>query len=391
MNRGLAALLGAQFLTAFADNAILFTAIAIVLQHPATPSWYISALQSAFLVAFVVLAPWTGALADRRPKAEVLLIGNLLKGAGTLLFWLGVEPILAYGLVGMGAALYSPAKYGILPEMVPHGELVKANGWVEGSTIVAIIAGTVIGARLADHSIGIALLATAACYGASLAMTAMIPRIAPSHRSAGGVAPFLHMTRTLLASSRARFAMLGTSLFWAVSAVLRLALVAWAPLVLHTAGSADIADLILALALGLVAGSVLVPSLIPIERLHRARLAAYAMSVGVVLLSLTESVWPARAALGAIGLAGGLFVVPVNAALQEIGHRTVGSGGVVAAQNGFENLAMMVAVGLYAGLGALGVSPTMAILGTGLLTAVVTGLVSWHLPGDGPPTRDHAS
>lgn len=383
MNRGLYSLLVAQFLTAFADNAILFIAIAMILNAPGTGSWYIPALQSAFLVAFVVLAPWVGPFADSRPKAMVLMIGNLLKGIGAILILFGLEPLFAYTLVGVGAAVYGPAKYGILPEMLPHDRLVQANSWIEGSTIVAIIAGTVIGARVADFSVTAALLLVVACYGLSLAATFLIPRIAPRHAGEGrGVRHFVEMMRSLFATSRARFVMLGTSLFWAAAVVLRLLLVAWAPVVLLTRNTADIADLTLALAIGIVIGAILVPRLIPIERLRRARLAAYAMGLFILALSQIEAVWPARAILVLVGVTGGLFMVPVNAALQEIGHQTIGSGGAVALQNFFENVAMLTTVGLYTFASANGAPPVASIITVGFLVLIATFLVSWHLPPD---------
>lgn len=387
MNRGLYALLAAQFLTAFADNAILFTAIAMVLKTPDAAPWYVPALQSAFLVAFVVLAPWVGPFADSRPKAVVLMVGNVLKGAGALLILIGIDPLYAYALVGVGAAVYGPAKYGILPEMLPHDRLVQANSWIEGSTIVAIIAGTVVGARAADASVHTALLLIVACYILSLAATFVIPRTAPTHvGEGGGIRHFLRMMRSLFASSRARFAMLGTSLFWAAAAVLRLLLVAWAPVVLLTRNTADIADLTLALAIGIVIGAILVPRLIPIERLRRARLAAYAMGVFILVLSQIDAVWPARLMLVLIGVTGGLFMVPINAALQEIGHQTIGSGGAVALQNFFENVAMLATVGLYTLAAANGAPPVGSILTVGFLVLIATFLVSWHLPPD-PRTK----
>lgn len=383
MNRGLYALLVAQFLTAFADNAILFTAVAMVLNAADTAAWYIPALQSAFLVAFVVLAPWVGAFADSRPKAVVLMLGNVCKAAGALLILIGVEPLLAYALVGVGAAVYGPAKYGILPEMLPHARLVQANSWIEGSTIVAIIAGTVVGARVADASIPTALVLIIVCYGLSLAATSLIPRIMPRHAGEGrGLRHFIGMMRVLFATSRARFVMLGTSLFWAAAAVLRLLLVAWAPVVLLTRNTADIADLTLALAIGIVIGAVLVPRLIPIERLRRARLAAYAMGGFILLLSQVEAAWPARVILVFIGITGGLFMVPVNAALQEIGHRTIGSGGAVALQNFFENTAMLATVGLYTIAAAHGAPPVGSVITVGGLVLVATAWVSWRLPPD---------
>ncbi|HEX9628099.1 MAG TPA: lysophospholipid transporter LplT [Acidiferrobacterales bacterium] len=383
MNRGVYALLGAQFLSAFADNAILFTAIAMVLQQGRADDWYVPALQSAFLVAFVLLAPWVGPFADRRPKRSVLIIGNGLKASGALLMLAGIEPIAAYALVGVGAAVYGPAKYGILPEMVGHHQLVRANGLIEGSTIVAIVAGTVVGATVADQSLSVALMMVSLCFVLSIAVTLLIPYTDP--RCTGerpGIRHFLDMMRRLFAGHRARFAMLGSSLFWASAAVLRLLLVAWAPLVLMTRSAADIAELTLALAAGIVVGAVLVPRLIPIERLRRARLAAYAMGWCILLFSLTESLWPARMALVAIGLCGGLFMVPVNAALQEIGHKTIGSGGAVALQNFFENLAMLAAVGAYTLAAARGVSPVTALVVVGVLVLIATTAVSWQLPPD---------
>jgi LPLT family lysophospholipid transporter-like MFS transporter len=382
VKRGVVVLLGAQFLTALADNAILFTAIAMLIAAP-RGAWYVPALQAAFLVAFVGLAPWVGPFADRWSKSRVLLAGNVLKAAGAGLMFAGVEPIVAYALVGVGAAVYGPAKYGILPELVGHDALVRANGLVEGSTIVAIVLGTVVGARVADHSVALALALVMGCYVTSAAVTLALPRLPPAEATAAaGIASFLGRMATLLAVARARFSMLGNSLFWASAAVLRLLLVAWAPLVLATASASEVADLTLFLALGIVAGALLAPRLVPIERLRRARLAAYAMGGAILVFSLTAEVWSARAVLVAIGLCGGLFLVPINAALQDIGHRSVGSGRAVALQSFFENLAMLVGVGLYTGAVSLGATPVPTIVVVGVLVLIATTLVSWRLPPD---------
>ena len=136
MNRNLYILLLAQFLSAFADNAILFTVIAMIMETATAAAWYIPALQASFLVAFVLLAPWVGPFADARPKASVLVSANVVKAIGAGLLLINLEPLFAYAMIGVGAAMYSPAKYGILPELVAHEKLVKANGWIEGSTIV---------------------------------------------------------------------------------------------------------------------------------------------------------------------------------------------------------------------------------------------------------------
>lgn len=382
MKRGVYVLLGAQFLSAFADNAVLFTAIAMLLEAP-RGEWYVPALQSAFLVAFVLLAPWVGPFADRRRKPQVLLLGNVLKATGVALMLVGVEPIVAYALVGIGAAIYGPAKYGILPEMVDHNALVRANGLIEGSTIVAIIGGTMVGAHIADYSITIALYVAMACYGASAAATFWLPKVNPAHSGKTlGLRHFTHMMRALFISDRARFAMLGTSLFWAAAAVLRLLLVAWAPLVLATQNAADVAALTLFLAIGISIGAFVVPKLIPIERLRRARLAAYAMGLCILVLSQADGLWSARLALIAIGICGGMFMVPMNAALQEIGHKSIGSGGAVALQNFFENLAMLLSVGLYAGATKFGAAPVASIVAVGTLVVIATFIVSWRLPPD---------
>ncbi len=392
MNRGVYILLFAQFLSAFADNAILFTAIAMVLQS-AHAAWYVPLLQSGFLVAFVLLAPWVGPFADRNSKPTVLMIGNGLKAMGAALMLMNVEPILAYALVGVGAAVYGPAKYGILPEIVGHQDLVRANALIEGSTIVAIIAGTVIGAAVADSSIRWALGLAMLCYFLSLAAAWWLPKIAPQHtRDPLGLRHFIGMMRELFESDRARFTMLGTSLFWSASAVLRLLLVAWAPVVLLMHNASEVAQLTLFLAIGIVIGALLVPRLIPIERLRRARLAAYFMGLGILFFSQTQSLWPARGMLIVIGISGGLFMVPINAALQEIGHKTIGSGGAVALQNFFENLAMLASVGLYTAAVKLGAPPVTSIVTVGGLVLIATFFVSRHLPPDAAKgTRSAAS
>lgn len=383
MSRAVYVLLGAQFLSALADNAILFAAYAMLI-HTQRGAWYVSALQAAFLVAFVVLAPWVGSFADSRPKPRVLLIGSALKAAGAAAMLAGLEPIAAYALVGVGAAVYGPAKYGVLPEIVPHASLVRANGLIEGSTIVAIIVGTVAGGRLADRSVTLALGAIVACYVASAGVTLLLPRLAAAGRGhAAGPRDFGRMMRAMFATARARFAMLGNSLFWASAAVLRLLLLAWAPAVLATRDASSVADLTLPLALGIVAGALAVPQLIPIEKLRRARLAAYAMGLAILAFSLVGTIRPAYAVLVAIGVCGGLFMVPMNAALQEIGHKSVGSGGAVALQSFFENLAMLAAVGAYTvSSAAFGDQPVASIVVVGALVLVATSVVSWHLPPD---------
>ena len=386
MNRPVYTLLLAQFLTAFADNAILFAAFAMITQSGGHGTWYQPALQASFLVAFVLLAPWVGRFADEHAKGRVLTWGNALKASGALLLLLGIEPLLAYGIVGIGAAVYGPAKYGILPDLVRHDRLVKANGMVEGSTIVAIVLGAVIGAKVADHSIGWALAMVTGSYLVSLAATLFIPKTASKARDTRpAIGQFIVMMRGFFVTSRARFSMLGAAIFWAAAVVLRVMMVAWAPAVLMTHNTSDIANLTVFIAIGIALGAMIVPKLIPIEKLRRARLAAYLMGFCIVLLSITSDPFAAKFVLLLIGLAGGIFVVPINAALQEIGHRSIGAGGAVAIQNFFENLAMLAATGIYSAALTQKIDPVMAVSSLGILVVVATTLIAWHLPKDPEP------
>ncbi len=379
------ALLVTQFLTAFADNAILFTAFAMLSQAP-VGEWYKPALQAAFLVAFVALAPWVGPFSDRRSKGEVLAIGNAIKAAGALLMVFGLEPLLAYGIVGVGAAIYGPAKYGILPQLVPHERLVSANGLVEGSTIIAIVLGAVVGALVADQSTTWGLALVAASYLLSLAGTLLIPATPPTcNDHSPALRGFLRRMQGFFVTPRARFSMLGAAIFWAAAVVLRVMLVTWAPAVLLTATTSEIANLTVFIAIGIAVGAFLVPFLVPIERLRRARLAAYCMGGLIILLGTTQDPLLAKGLLFAIGLSGGIFVVPINAALQEVGQRTVGAGAAVAIQNFFENLAMLAGTGLYTLALTAQPNPVGGILVLGLMVMLATTIVAWHLPRDPQP------
>ncbi|MDD5410263.1 MAG: lysophospholipid transporter LplT [Methylobacter sp.] len=386
MNKQIYPLLIAQFLSAFADNAILFTVIAMVMQSTQLASWYVPALQSVFLVAFVLLAPWVGGFADHHPKARVLIIANLIKAAGAGLLLFNIEPLFAYGIVGMGAAIYSPAKYGILPELAGHEFLVKANSWIEGSTILAILLGMVIGAKVADYSIQWALIGTIIIFVISALTTLFLP-VSTTKKTAPAGSKVLLFGREIglfFTTPRSRFAILGGSLFWAAAATLRVIIVAWAPLVLLSKNASEIAELTLFLAIGIIAGSALVPGLIPLEHLRRARIPAYLMALFIYGLSLTDSMWPARLTLFFIGMMGGMFIVPVNAALQELGQQSIGSGSAVALQGFFQNLTMLLAVGSYTYAASQNVDPVLAMLSLGMLVFMATFLVSLHLPNNHP-------
>lgn len=381
MIKGLAPLVIAQFLSAFADNAILFTVIAIVLQGGGRGDWYVPALQSVFLVAYVTLAPWVGIWADRLPKPQVLIIANLIKTAGGLLLLVGVEPLIAYSLVGAGAALYSPAKYGILPEIADEDHLVKANGWVEGATIAAILLGTLGGAKIADQSIPAALAVICGCFLFSVLASLLLPRLPARHRAdVSAIRQLVIQSKALLESQRARLVLFGLAMFWAAAATLRVVLVAWAPAVLHTQTATDIAELTLFTAIGIIVGAAFAPRWIPLAEIRRTRYAGYAMALMLGLLAASSDFWPARGALFGIGIAGGFFVVPLNAAIQDIGHRSVGAGIAVAIQNFFLNAAMLVAVGLYTAAAAEGADPVVVLLAMGTIVLGCVLRIAVRLP-----------
>jgi len=289
MKRDIYRVLTTQFLTAFADNAVLFTSITMLLQHNDIGGWYIPALQASFLVAYVVCAPWVGRFADERPKRSVLFGANLIKALGTALLLFHIEPLFAYAVIGLGAATYSPAKYGILPEIVDEKLLVKANGWIEGSTILAILSGTLVGAMLAEYSILFSLIFIVVLYIASSLIALTINHkliVGPS--SGHAITNFKNQITGLLATPRARFSTLGVSLFWAAATVLRVLLIAWAPAMLMINNTTDIALLTMFVAIGIAVGSLLVPRFIPMAYLRRARIAAYAM----VRYEITTALYP---------------------------------------------------------------------------------------------------
>ena len=350
MTRALGAVLIAQFLSALADNALLFAAIALV-KNGHHPLEWVPMLQEFFVVAFVVLAPFVGPFADATPKGRVMLWANALKLLGALGMLSGLHPLVAYGLVGVGAAAYSPAKYGILSELVDAAHLVKANSLMEGSTIVAILLGVATGGLLADQSVDLALWAVAACYLVAMLANLAIPRVNAVH--AGDFHPwrllmgFLENTWRLVKDRDVRFSLACTSIFWGSGATLRLLLVAWVPLALHITDNSTPANLNGAVAIGIAVGAALAAALIRLESINRVLIPG--LMLGPLIMSLVgvNGLWQAGVLLVAVGLCGGVFVVPLNALLQERGHETVGSGYAVAVQNLFENLTMLVMIGLY--------------------------------------------
>ncbi|MEO6118346.1 MAG: lysophospholipid transporter LplT [Methylotenera sp.] len=380
-SRGMIAVLIAQFLSALADNALLFAAIALLKLNLA-PNWQIPMLQEFFVIAFILLAPFVGPFADGFPKGRVMLIANMFKLIGASAMFMGMNPLLAYGLVGIGAAAYSPAKYGILSEMVSADKLVKANGMMEGSTIVAILLGAVIGGKLADSSVSTALISVSVCYLLAAFVNTLIPKLPPAKRNQT-FAPlpliqhFISALKTLFSNRDARLSLLGTSVFWGAGSTLRLLLVAWVPVALGITDLSMPANLSGVVAIGIAAGAALAATTINLKNVNRVLPVGMSIGVLIMLFAHSTNIYMAIGLLILIGGTGGFYVVPLNALLQERGHETVGAGNAVAVQNFFENCTMLVLVGIYIAMqkSNLPVVQTATIFGAVIFVAI--SLIAW--------------
>jgi LPLT family lysophospholipid transporter-like MFS transporter len=350
-SRGMLAVLSAQFVSALADNALLFAAIALLKSHAAA-DWQIPMLQEFFVVAFILLAPFVGPFADSYPKGRVMLIANTLKFSGATAMLAGLNPLLSYGLVGIGAAAYSPAKYGILSELVGQDKLVKANSMMEGSTIIAILLGAIVGGKLADSSVNMALMGVCTCYLIAAIINVLIPRISATNKSSAFsilhlLRHFTNALKTLIKDHDARLSLLGTSIFWGAGSTLRLLLVAWVPMALGISDWSMPANLSGAVAIGIAIGAALAARLISLKNVNRVLPVGISIGLLIILFAYSTHLYIAIALLILIGGAGGFYVVPLNALLQERGHESVGSGNAVAVQNFFENCTMLILIGVY--------------------------------------------
>lgn len=379
LSLGMWALLTAQFLSAFADNAILIAAIAVAKAQGSAQ--HIPRLQAAFLLPFVLLAPFSGPFADSFPKGRVMLVSNLLKLAGACAMALGADSLLSYCVVGIGATMYSPAKYGILAQMFRAELLVRANGMLEGSTIAAILLGVVAGGHLADRSLAWAFGGVIACYALATAANLLIPRLAaekvsPSFRPSVLVPRFWQALRQLWADGDARFSLLGTSIFWASGTTLRLVLFAWVPVALMIGDNQTPANLMGVLSIGIVAGAAMAGAWISLARVDRALLGGLLIGPAVLMMAGVTGMNAAYVLMALIGICGGVFVVPLNALLQERGHQSVGAGSALAVQNFFENLAMLAFVETYQRVSDAGAGVHATVVGFGLVLTLVLAAIA---------------
>lgn len=366
----------AQFLSSLADNALLTVAIALLVSRSA-PDWMTPALRVAFYASYVLLAAFAGAMSDAVPKGQVMLATNVVKLGGCGLLAYGVPPLLCYALVGLGAAGYAPAKYGILPELLPPGDLVAANGWIEGTTVVSIVAGLALGGVLVETQSALPVIAS--IFLASAIVTLMIPRSHAQNRAALAnprqlISRFVDALALLWNDRQARASLAVTSLFWAAAAVLQFMVLRWAGERLGLPLSRA-ALLQLAVAIGMVAGTIGAARFITLERALRTLPLGLLLGASVMLMAFAPDVTVTCGLLFLIGALAGLLLVPMNAVLQSRGWLLMQPGQSIAAQNFYESLASLLMLGIYGALVAMQLPLMGLLLGFGALLMAASACV----------------
>jgi MFS family permease len=402
-------IMAAQFFSSLADNALLVAAIAVLLQM-AAPDWMTPLLKFFFTVSYVVFAAFVGAFADSMPKGRVMFVTNLVKIAGCLLLflfaWLPgpgesyyVQVLIAYGVVGLGAAAYSPAKYGILTEYLPHHKLVIANGWIEGLTVASIILGTVLGGALIAPAVASRLLAVdlpridtgidsppeaailviivfyviAAIFNLYIPLTGVDHR-APSRNPLFLIHEFAHCVRLLWSDKLGQITLATTTLFWGAGATLQFIVIKWAETALgYTLSQATMLQGICAV--GIAGGAVIAARFVPLNRAVDVVPVGITMGLIVIAMIFARSIAVAIPLMILIGALAGFFVVPMNALLQHRGHILMGAGHSIAVQNFNENLSILVMLGVYAALIWLNLSIYTVIVLFGMFVAVTMAVV----------------
>ncbi len=399
MNRGFNIILAAQFFSSIGDNALLFAAIAL-LKSLSAPSWQIPVLQQFFVFSFIVLAPFVGAFSDALPKGKVMLISNSIKIIGCTAMLFGLHPLLAYGFVGIGAAMYSPAKYGILTEYLPPSRLVWANGWMEGLTVGAIILGAIFGGLLIGSSVddfvalhirslqfngGIdtapefAIFVILILYFIASILNCYIPKLPIEHtltnRSPGFLlADFWRCFLLLWKDPLGQVSLGVTSLFWGAGTSLRFIILTWAAAALNL-NMEEATQLTAVVAIGLAIGSVIAAKTVPLE--HAVKILPLGIAMGLVVLSMVlVTDWRVSVLiLILIGTLAGTFLIPMNALLQHRGHKLMGSGHSIAVQNFNENLSILLMLGAYAMMIEAELSVNTIVIAFGLFISITMALL----------------
>ncbi|MDR2788217.1 MAG: lysophospholipid transporter LplT [Candidatus Accumulibacter sp.] len=370
MPSGFYIIMAAQFFSALADNALLITAIA-ALRAMQAPFAYEPLLKTFFTLSYVLLAAFVGAYADSMPKWRVMLISNTIKIVGCVMMFLAVDPLIAYAVVGLGAAAYSPAKYGILTEYLPHRLLVVANGWIEGLTVGAIILGVVIGGTLIqpevtryflsfdfplidtgiDAGCKVALYFVGAFYIVAAVFNLYVPDTGVDRKLLHKnpwylIREFNHCLALLWRDRLGQVSLAVTTLFWGAGATLQFIVIKWAEVSfgMNLSGSSMLQGVV---AIGVALGAVVAAKFITLKKSPRVIPLGIVMGLIVLIMNFVHHTWLAVTLLILIGALSGFFVVPMNALLQHRGHILMGAGHSIAVQNFNENLSILIMTGLY--------------------------------------------
>ena len=402
MKKGFSTIMSAQFFSSLADNALLVAAVEL-LRTSNAPVWHVPALAPMFAFFYVVLAPFVGTFADALPKGRVMFIANSIKIAGCLLMLFGAHPLLAYAVVGLGAAAYSPAKYGILTELLPASQLVKGNGWIEGLTVASIVLGILLGGQLigvtvsnwllnielplqafgVDTAPEVAICAIALLYVVASIFNLYIPRttapLQPIRRGlVSMVRDFSKCNKRLWADKLGQISLATTTLLWGVFGNLRLIVFAWAASALGY-GTAQASNLAGVVVIGSVAGAITAALVAKLDK--AVNVIPLAIGVGILMIGLNfiRDLWVAVPFLILLGALCGYLIVPMNALLQHRGHNLMGAGRSIAVQNFNEQACILVLGAFYAGMTKFGLSAFVAIAAFGLLVAVTMEVIRrWH-------------
>jgi LPLT family lysophospholipid transporter-like MFS transporter len=402
MKRGFYTLMSAQFFSSLADQALFVAAVELI-KSTGGPEWERAALVPIFAVFYVVLAPWLGAFADAYPKRTVMFTSNAIKVIGCLMMLLGAHPLAAYAVVGLGAAAYSPAKYGILTEMLPPSQLVKANGWIEGLTIASIILGILLGGQLVGHVLSSRLLAfdlplidtgvntppeaaisvlifvyaLAAWFNTRIPLTGVEMRPIPKNLLEL-VPDFWTCNSRLWRDKLGQISLATTTLFWGVSGNLRYIILAWSAAALgySTTQASSLGGVV---AIGTAVGAVVASVRMRLDVATQVIPMGIVMGVLIIIMNFIHNVWVAAPFLILMGALGGFLVVPMNALLQHRGHNLMGAGRSIAVQN-FNEQACILGLGAFYSLSTgLGLSAFSAITAFGLVVAGVMALIrTWN-------------
>ena len=402
MSLGFYIIMAAQFFSSLADNALLVAAIMLLIQSD-SPGWLTPYLKFFFVVSYVALAPWVGAFADRLPKGQVMFYSNAIKIVGCLMLLFGAHPLLAYAVVGLGAAAYSPAKYGILTELLPPARLVIANGWIEGLTVGSIILGTVLGGVLISSRVSRELLgldlpvmdtgidtpAEAAIavivfvYAAAALFNLYVPRTGvalkplPAHPM-DTLRDFAQCCKRLWTDKLGQISLAVTTLFWGAGATLQFIVIEWAKAALGY-GLSRASILQGVVAMGIALGAVLASLRISLDRAVNVIPMGIGMGLIVIAMNYVTDVRIAIPLMVLIGGLAGYFVVPMNALLQHRGHNLMGAGRSIAVQNFNENISILIMIAGYSALLHAGLSIHVVIWIFGLFMAgTMTLVLLWY-------------